>query len=157
MLQLNIEDEIIDVYLNEGGEDFKYLRALAAFYIRITSEKSEDVYRRLEPLMSDYRKLIRRANNGDRMTTIDEFVDDLLVKERICATSLWKLVPRQQLEDDDKLEERIIPPDVAQLLDEDEHDDGSSGGAANGNGDSTGLHGEDSHMTNGDHNGTEED
>lgn len=138
MLQLNIENEIIDVYLNEGGEDFKYLRALAAFYVRITSEKSEDVYRRLEPIMSDYRKLIRRANNGDRMTTIDEFVDDLLVKERICATSLWKLVPRQQLEDDDKLDERSIPSAVAQLLEESEDGDGSQGEVANINGGSNG-------------------
>lgn len=121
MLQLNIEDEIIEVYLNEGGEDWKYLRALAAFYVRLTSERSEEVYRRLEPLLSDYRKLIRRANAGDRMTTIDEFVDDLLTKERVCATSLWKLVPRQQLEDDDKLDERISP--VSHMLDEDDEQD----------------------------------
>lgn len=153
MLQLNIEDEIIDIYLNEGGEDFKYLRALAAFYIRLTSEKSEDVYVRLEPLLSDYRKLIRRNNNGDRLTTLDDFVDDLLTSERVCATSLWKLVPRQQLEDDDKLEERISP--VAHMLeDDDETDDNGNGSnglrSTNGDDQSRANSEKDYHGTNGD-------
>jgi hypothetical protein len=37
----------------------RYLRALAAFYIRLTF-KSFDVYEILEPLMKDYRKLRTR-------------------------------------------------------------------------------------------------
>ena len=40
---------------------------------------------------------------------MDQFVDDLLTKDRVCGTSLWKLPPRQQLEDLDMLDERISP------------------------------------------------
>lgn len=115
MLQLHLEREIVDEYLNAGGEDFKYLRALAAFYVRLTSETSEDVYKRLEPFLNDARKLRVRGNNGFRLTFMDEFVDSLLVKDRVCATSLWKLVPRETLEEEDKLEERVSP--VQHLLD----------------------------------------
>lgn len=118
MLQLNVEPDIVEEYLGAGGEDFKYLRALAAFYIRLTSEDGVDVYRKLEPHLEDYRKLRRRNNAGYTLTTMDDFVDDLLTKERVCATSLWKLVPRTQLEDEDKLDERVSP--VAHMLDESE-------------------------------------
>jgi pre-mRNA-splicing factor 38A len=41
----------------------RYLRALTAFYIRLTF-KSIDVYETLEPLLSDYRKL-RVRNVGE--------------------------------------------------------------------------------------------
>lgn len=124
MLQLNVERDIILEYLH--NEDFKYLRALAAFYIRLTSEDSAEVYRMLEPFLEDYRKLRRRNNAGYSLTYLDAFVDDLLTKERVCATSLWKLVPRQQLEDDDKLEERVSP--VAHMLDDSEGEaDGMNG------------------------------
>jgi pre-mRNA-splicing factor 38A len=133
MLQLNIESEILDAYLSEGGEEFKYLRALAAFYIRLTSETSEDVYRRLEPYLEDYRKLRRRTNQGYSLTTIDEFVDDLFVKERVCATSFWKLVARQQLEDEDRLEERVSP--LAHMLEEDGEEDGGEGDGGEGGSD----------------------
>ena len=41
----------------------RYLRALTAFYIRLTF-RSIDVYETLEPLLSDYRKL-RVRNVGE--------------------------------------------------------------------------------------------
>ena len=125
MLQLNVEREVVDVYLREGGEEFKYLRVLAAFYVRLTSESSEEVYTRLEPWLEDLRKLRRRGNQGYSLTTVDEFVDDLMTKERVCATSFWKLVGRQQLEDEDKLEERVSP--LQHMLDQEE-EDGEEGG-----------------------------
>ena len=40
---------------------------------------------------------------------MDQFIDDLLVKDRVCATSLWKMPSRQQLEDLELLDERISP------------------------------------------------
>jgi pre-mRNA-splicing factor 38A len=40
---------------------------------------------------------------------MDQFVDDLLTKDRVCGTSLWKLPSRQQLEDLDLLDERESP------------------------------------------------
>jgi len=119
MLQLNVEREIVEEYL--GNEEFKYLKALAAFYVRLTSETSEAVYRTLEPLLEDGRKLRRRTNAGYELTYVDQFVDDLLVRERVCATSLWKLASREQLEDEDRLEERVSP--VAYLLEESEQEE----------------------------------
>ncbi|KAL3473880.1 PRP38 family-domain-containing protein [Aspergillus californicus] len=88
--------------------DFKYLRALAAFYVRLTWEPV-DVYKTLEPLLLDYRKLKRRVRDSFTLTYMDQFVDDLLTKDRVCGTSLWKLPSRQQLEDLDLLDERESP------------------------------------------------
>lgn len=137
MLQLAPDRDIVLEYLNftdpgsdideqEGGEengivkgkgDFKYLRALAAFYVRLTFDPV-DVYKTLEPLLLDYRKLKRRMRDSFVLTHMDQFVDDLLTKDRVCATSLWKLPPRQQLEDLDLLEERVSP--LAAELEEEE-------------------------------------
>ncbi|CAG8245715.1 unnamed protein product [Penicillium olsonii] len=88
--------------------DFKYLRALAAFYVRLTFD-AVDVYKTLEPLLLDYRKLKRRVRDTFTLTYVDQFVDDLLTKDRVCGTSLWKLPPRAQLEDLEMLDERISP------------------------------------------------
>ena len=85
---------------------FKYLRALAAFYIRLAWHPV-DIYKTLEPLLADYRKLKRRTKEGYALTYMDQFVDDLLTKDRVCATSLWKLQSREQLEDLDLLEPRV--------------------------------------------------
>lgn len=104
---------------------FRYLRALAAFYVRLTFDPP-DIYKTLEPLLADYRKLRRRVRTGYTLTYIDQFVDELFTKERVCATSLWKLPTRQQLEDLDLLEERVSP--LAAELDEiDAEDDGKDG------------------------------
>ncbi|ORY11915.1 PRP38 family-domain-containing protein [Clohesyomyces aquaticus] len=87
---------------------FKYLRCLAAFYIRLAWEPVA-IHQTLEPLLSDYRKIKRKTKEGYAMTYIDQFVDDLLTKERVCATSLWRMPPRSQLEDLDLLEQRVSP------------------------------------------------
>ncbi|KAK8214680.1 PRP38 family-domain-containing protein [Phyllosticta capitalensis] len=88
--------------------EFKYLRALAAFYIRLAWEPV-DIYKTLEPLLADGRKLKRRTKDGFRLTYVDDFVDDLLTKDRVCATSLWKLPPRTLLEDLELLDPRVSP------------------------------------------------
>jgi pre-mRNA-splicing factor 38A len=120
LLQLAPSDAILDEYLGFGGEKFKYLRALAAFYVRLTRTDKE-VYRLLEPLLEDGRKLRRRGRNGTGLTFVDEFVDDLLVKERVCATSLWKMRKRDVLEDLELLEPRVSPlGDIEDLLEEEE-------------------------------------
>jgi len=107
LLQITPDKEIIMFYLEQGGEEFKYLRALAAFYIRLAWEKDEEVYRTLEPYLSDMRKLKRRMREGWALTHMDEFVDDLLVKTRVCATTLPKINPRLFLEDEDRIEPRV--------------------------------------------------
>jgi len=106
LLQLTPERDIIEFYLSHAGEEFKYLRALAAFYVRLTWEKDEEIYTTLEPLLKDSRKLRRRMREGWQLTYVDQLVDDLLVKGRICATTLPKINPRGFLEDEDRLEPR---------------------------------------------------
>jgi len=135
MLQLNPSRDIVLEYLNfsdpgsddedqgngvlQDRGDFKYLRALAAFYVRLTFD-AVDVYKTLEPLLLDYRKIKRRVRDSFVLTYMDQFVDDLLTKDRMCGTSLWKLPSRQQLEDLDLLDERVSPlADELEEMDQD--------------------------------------
>ncbi|MCJ1427383.1 hypothetical protein MMC29_005286 [Sticta canariensis] len=137
LLQLMPEREIVLEYLHQP--EFKYLSALAAFYVRLTFD-SKDVYATLEPLLADYRKLRRRTKDGGySLTFMDQFVDDLLTKDRVCGTSLRKLPHRSLLEDLGQLEMRESP--LGEELDEidndvSEHSHGSerSTGTPNGNG-----------------------
>jgi len=142
------EEESEDVLSGYGDQtkigEFKYLRALAAFYIRLAWEPV-DIYQTLEPLLADYRKLKRRTRDGFALTHMDQFIDDLLTKDRVCATALWKMPSRTMLEDLDMLEPRESPLgdelDEIDREDEDGPDDGEvseNGGIAverqNGNG-----------------------
>ncbi|KAL2180896.1 PRP38 family-domain-containing protein [Thermothelomyces heterothallicus CBS 202.75] len=123
LLQLAPGDDILDEYLHFGGEKFKYLRALAAFYIRLT-RPDRDVYVRLEPFLEDRRKLRKKGRNGTTLTYMDEFVDDLLTKDRVCSTSLWKMRRRDILEDLDLLEPRVSPLGTLEdLLEEGEEEE----------------------------------
>ncbi|MCJ1482018.1 hypothetical protein MMC06_002180 [Schaereria dolodes] len=119
LLQLLPDREVVLEYLLQ--EEFKYLTALAAFYVRLTFEPVE-VYTTLEPLLKDYRKLRRRTKDGGYLLThVDQFVDDLLTKDRVCGTSLRKLPQRQLLEDLGQLDERVSP--LGEEIDEIDEDD----------------------------------
>jgi len=137
LLQLMPEREIVLEYLHQT--DFKYLSALAAFYVRLTFEP-KDVYMTLEPMLADYRKLRRRTKDGGySLSYIDQFIDDLLTKDRVCATSLRKLPPRSLLEDLGQLDMRESPlGDELDGIDDDEEDitvdNERSAPATNGNG-----------------------
>jgi pre-mRNA-splicing factor 38A len=109
LLTLTPEKPIMMEYLERGGEEWKYLRALAAMYVRLTFNDAVNIYKTLEPLLEDKRKLRRRRKEGYTLTYMDEFVDELLTKDRVCGTSLWKLPSRQILEDEGRLEERVSP------------------------------------------------
>lgn len=118
LLELAPSDAVLREYLEHGGEAFKYLRALAVFYVRLTRQ-AKDVYGVLEPFLADRRKLRRKARAGTSLTFMDEFVDDLLTKDRVCATSLWKMPARETLEDLELLEPRVSPlGDLEDLLEE---------------------------------------
>lgn len=123
LLELSPSDAILAEYLAYGGEHFKYLRALACFYLRLTRQ-AKDVYEMLEPFLEDRRKLRRKGRAGTSLTFMDEFVDDLLSKDRVCATSLWKMPKRETLEDLEVLEPRVSPlGDLEDLLEEDDEED----------------------------------
>lgn len=76
----------------------RYLRALAVIYIRLTF-RSMEVFQILEPLMADYRKLRYREPGGYRLTTFDDFVDELLTQDRVCDIILPRLTQRGVLEE----------------------------------------------------------
>ncbi|RUS26799.1 LOW QUALITY PROTEIN: PRP38 family-domain-containing protein [Jimgerdemannia flammicorona] len=63
LLQLQPDKQIVIEYIR--NEDFKYLRALGAFYLRLVGTTME-VYQYLEPLLNDYRKL-RRKSEGKHL------------------------------------------------------------------------------------------
>ncbi|KLO19849.1 PRP38-domain-containing protein [Schizopora paradoxa] len=96
LLQIQPEKEILIEYLR--AEEFKYLRALAAIYIRLTFSAVE-VYEILEPLLKDYRKLRMRSMAGYTLTYMDEFVDELLHEERVCDTIMPRIPKREVLEE----------------------------------------------------------
>ncbi|GAA5876411.1 hypothetical protein JCM1840_006015 [Sporobolomyces johnsonii] len=104
LLQLQPEREIILEYLR--AEEFKYLRALAAFYVRLTFD-SLNVYEVLEPLLDDYRKIRFRGMDGSfTITTLDQFADDLLHAEMVCEIQLPRLTQRKVLEETEGLAPR---------------------------------------------------
>lgn len=63
MLQIQPEKEIIVEFIK--NQDFKYVRVLGAFYLRLTGS-SLDCYNYLEPLLNDYRKIRRQNREGGR-------------------------------------------------------------------------------------------
>ncbi|TFK55036.1 PRP38-domain-containing protein [Heliocybe sulcata] len=109
LLQIQPEKEILIEYLQ--ADEFKYLRALAALYVRMTF-RSAEVYEILEPLLKDYRKLRYRNMAGYQLTYMDEFVDSLLREERVCDIILPRLAKRSVLEETGE-----IGPRKSRLLD----------------------------------------
>jgi pre-mRNA-splicing factor 38A len=103
LLQIGPERDIIMEYLH--AEEFKYLQAVAAFYIRLTF-RGEECYKLLEPFLTDFRKLRYREDQGWRLTFMDEFVDSLLRDERVCSVALPRIPTRFALEEIDVLEPR---------------------------------------------------
>ncbi|KAJ3163950.1 hypothetical protein HDU88_006119 [Geranomyces variabilis] len=137
MLQLQPEKEILRLYIQ--NEDYKYLRALGAFYLRLTGTAVE-IYRYLEPLLLDFRKLRRRNISGDfGLTYMDEFVDDLLRSDRVCDTILPRITKRHILEETGELEPRVSPLEE-DLEDEDEEGKSSEATAMTTGGGGHGTH-----------------
>uniref|UniRef100_A0A914XRH9 Pre-mRNA-splicing factor 38 n=1 Tax=Plectus sambesii TaxID=2011161 RepID=A0A914XRH9_9BILA len=97
MLQIQPDRDIIIEFIRQ--EEYKYIRALGAFYLRLTFASAE-IYKYLEPLFNDYRKL-RWMNNQGRFELLhmDEFIDQLLREERLCDIQLPRLQKRQALEE----------------------------------------------------------
>lgn len=105
MLQLSPDEEIVDVMISHPT--FKYLRILSALYYRLTCTNSLAIYKKLEPLMKDHRKIIYRDNTGKySLTFVDEVIDSLLNKERVFDIILPHLTKRQIFVEEGELCER---------------------------------------------------
>ncbi|KAG8327346.1 pre-mRNA-splicing factor 38A [Homalodisca vitripennis] len=105
MLQIQPEKDIIVEFLK--NEDFKYVRALGAFYMRLVGT-SLDCYKYLEPLFNDSRKLRRQNRQGQfELVHMDEFIDELLTEERVCDVILPRIQKRHVLEENNEIETKI--------------------------------------------------
>lgn len=104
MLQIQPEKDIVVEFIR--NEDFKYVRALGAFYMRLTGT-AMDCYKYLEPLYYDYRKLRRMNREGKfELVHVDEYIDELLREERLADIILPRIQKRNVLEDGNQLEPR---------------------------------------------------
>jgi pre-mRNA-splicing factor 38A len=105
LLQIQPEKEIIVEFIK--NEEFKYVRALGAFYWRLVAT-SKEIYQDLEPLFKDYRKVLVQDKMGKfQVIHMDEFIDTILRAERYCDVILPKLQKRLVLEETNELEPRV--------------------------------------------------
>ncbi|XP_008795803.2 pre-mRNA-splicing factor 38-like [Phoenix dactylifera] len=104
MLQIQPEKDIVVEFIK--NEDYKYVRVLGAFYMRLTGSVT-DVYQYLEPLYNDYRKLRRKLPDGKFcLTHVDELIDELLTRDYSCDVALPRVQKRWTLEASGILEPR---------------------------------------------------
>jgi pre-mRNA-splicing factor 38A len=105
MLQIQPEKDIIVEFIR--NEEFKYVRALGALYMRLVGTSLE-CYKYLEPLLNDGRKLRRQNREGQfELVYMDEFIDELLREERLCDIILPRIQKRHVLEEANEIETRI--------------------------------------------------
>lgn len=102
LLQLQPDTELILTFLQQ--DHFKYLKALGAFYLRLTGRPA-DIYQHLEPLYQQYSKLRYRDVNEWQILHMDEFIDQLLMQHHVCGIALPRLPSRQLLQDEGYLED----------------------------------------------------
>ncbi|KAK1318514.1 hypothetical protein QJS10_CPB04g00908 [Acorus calamus] len=104
MLQIQPDKEIIVEFIK--NDDYKYVRVLGAFYMRLTGTVT-DVYQYLEPLYNDYRKIRQKLSDGRFVLThVDEVIDELLTKDYSCDIALPRVQKRWTLETTGILEPR---------------------------------------------------
>ncbi|KAJ4903995.1 Pre-mRNA-splicing factor 38 [Raphanus sativus] len=104
MLQIQPEKEIVVEFIK--NDDYKYVRVLGAFYLRLTGS-DVDVYRYLEPLYNDYRKVRQKLSDGRfELRHVDEVVEELLTKDYSCDIAMPRLKKRCTLEQSGALEPR---------------------------------------------------
>ncbi|KAK9814676.1 hypothetical protein WJX72_009599 [[Myrmecia] bisecta] len=105
LLQLQPDKEIIVEFIR--NEDYKYVRVLGAFYLRLVGRPKE-VYDYLEPLYNDYRKLRQRQLDGTfSLTHMDEVIDQMLQGDYLFDIALPRLPNRHAMERIGQLEPRI--------------------------------------------------
>ncbi|KZV19471.1 pre-mRNA-splicing factor 38 [Dorcoceras hygrometricum] len=127
MLQIQPDKEIVVEFIK--NPEYKYVRVLGAFYLRLTGT-DVDVYHYLEPLYNDYRKLRLQLNDGKfTLTHVDEFVDELLTRDYSCDIALPRIKKRLTLEAIGTLEPRrsALEDDFEEDEEKDEEDQLANG------------------------------
>merc|ERR1712050_578297 len=105
MLQIQIEKEVVIELIR--NQDYKYIRLLGAFYLRLTGKVIE-IYHLLEPLYNDYRKIrLRTAEGIFILTHVDEIIDNLFRKNIVFDTLMPRIKIRNLLEAQGNLKPRV--------------------------------------------------
>jgi pre-mRNA-splicing factor 38A len=113
LLQLQPDLNLVMEFINQ--EDFKYVRALGAFYLRLTA-RPVDIHEALEPLYSDYSTLRFRGVTEWKLMHMDEFIDELLTQAFACSIAMPRLPHRETLQAEGYLEEGQRKTDLKERL-----------------------------------------
>lgn len=110
LLQLHPDPELVyETFVAQ--DEFKYVRALGALYVRWTTARHPaEVYAWLEPLLADHRTLRVYVAPEWSLTHVDEFVHDLLRRTRVLGMALPRMPARNILQDAGYLEGPRISP-----------------------------------------------
>ena len=89
MLQMQPDRETVVGFIN--NEEHMYLRALGAFYLRLTGTGA-DVHQYLEPLSNDHREIRERISDEEfTLTDVGYFIDELLTQDLCCDIVLPRI------------------------------------------------------------------
>lgn len=106
LLQLQPSIDIIQTFLEQ--DDFKYLKALGCFYLRLTG-RPQEIYQMIDPLYANHSKLRYRDVNEWKLIHMDEFIDDILTKHSCCGIAMPRLPLRSTLQEAGYLEDGQRP------------------------------------------------
>ena len=95
MLHIIPEKEIVFELIKNS--DYRYVRILGAFYLRLIGNAKE-IYTYLEPLYNDFRRVRKRTTFGFEVVHVDEVIEELLTSEFFCDIKLPHLQKRIVLE-----------------------------------------------------------
>lgn len=130
MLQIQPEKEIIIEFIS--NDDYKYVRVLGAFYLRLTG-KPVEIYQYLEPLLNDYRKIRYKNPTGQFVVIhVDELVNSFLTEDYFFDIVLPRLPARRSIELTGALEPRQSALDDMALLESDDESAGKEEPKKNG-------------------------
>ena len=116
LLQLQPDTEdIIESFIQQ--EEFKYVRALGALYLRLTGRPA-DIYDELEPLYRDYRKLRCQLYNKWSIVYMDEFIHKLLTETSCVGITLPRLPGRTTLQEGGYIDDGPRPTALREVLEE---------------------------------------
>lgn len=93
LLELEPSNKVIEKFLRTKCWQLKYLRLLAAMYIRFTYPP-EQVYLMLEPLLSHYNQVAVLQTNGYVLQHFDEVIYAFLSQKFWCGITFPPLTPR---------------------------------------------------------------
>eukprot|EP00797_Seminavis_robusta_P020480 Sro312_g114590.1 splicing factor 38A (320) ;mRNA; r:34134-35093 len=116
LLQLQPDaEDIIESFIQQ--DDFKYVRALGALYLRMTG-RPDDIYSELEPLYRDFRKLRCRRYQDWTLLYMDEFIHQLLTETQVLGITLPRLPARATLQEAGYMDDGPRPTALREVLED---------------------------------------